>query len=95
MENIKEFFESDIFWGLLFSSIVALMGFFVKWIKNKIKDYEEDKKTNRQKSAITHQLLCIKQDLIIEMTKKKPNQEKIKELQEEIENLHKELNIIQ
>ena len=39
MENIKEFFESDIFWGLLFSSIVALMGLFVAWIKNKVKDY--------------------------------------------------------
>lgn len=89
--NIKTFFESDIFWGLLFSLISVLLTYLITSFKKYLK--KRDKKDKQ--TQLYREISCLKNDLIIEMMKTKKDKKKIKQLQEQIDKKHKELNMLQ
>ena len=84
---MKNFFESDLWWSILLG-LIAFVPAILAWLKDKF-----GKK--RKISKITHELLCAKQDLIIELIKADKDEKKIKELRDKIDALHNKLDIYQ
>ena len=78
--SVQDFFNSDTFWGILFSSIITLLLFIFKIIHKFLKLYKQDK----QQLKILQDISCLKNDLIIELLNKKRNKARIEYLTNKI-----------